>query len=265
MRARFLAKLSTWVLCVLMFLSACSERVTNERYGRFIVATHLTVDKLKWEGSNTRLKYTEVCRDDGTMCFRGDIDLEYGYSRRYQRLLVNSDKVIKLYNTESGEEIKCNFDSLRGRLKTGSSASWSSIAMILGSSRDEDGINRTKVRYDVYNMEKGCRLVKSEEQPVEKAVFGSQNDAGEIAWIYCTTNDCTLAWMSADFLSVKRKNIGCSEQHDLELEWVNGVPEPRNSSVEFGSICLDNDGKLKYPRAQPRKPGPQDGTPDQRF
>jgi hypothetical protein len=254
-------------LCVLILLSACSQQVSYMRFGRFVLATHLTVDTLKWEGSNTRLNFMELCRDDGTMCFRGDDDLSYDYSRRYKRLLVNTKTSLKLFDSENGTEILCDFKSLHGRLGTGVSATWSVTAMSLRSSRDQDGLNYITIRTDTYDMHSGCTLIGSNEAPFEKISYGSQDpDSGELAWLACKANGCSLTWLKSDLLTViQKKEIGCSYGQGLELKWLNGVPEPRNSSNEYTPPCLDSEGKLKYPRAQPRKLELNDDAPDERF
>lgn len=243
-------------------ICACTrESNRHEKFGRFIVTTHLVVDKLKWEGGNSHLDYTEVCRDDGQLCFRGDDDLRYFYSKKHSRLAVSNTQEIRLFDTKAGNLIKCDLSRLNGRLKHAFSAYWSDTSFILYTWRETNDIYDERTEVLTFN-ESGCSAIKSFDSTSEKRQFHSQNtENGEIAWAVCNKTKCTLKWLESDFITSHQKEIGCSENNNLEIVWTNGMPEPRNRDGPKKLYCLNEAGELKYP-FPPDVPFVADNTAD---
>jgi hypothetical protein len=252
-------------LLFVIYMSACSrESNRHERFGRFIVTTHLLVDRLKWEGGNSRLDYTEVCRDDGQLCFRGDDDLRYIYSKNYGRLLVHSTKDIKIFNTVTGDPIKCDLSKMNERLKYGLYGYFSNSSAILYSRvlQNENELEQT----DILSFKsQGCQLEKSFDSTDEIRDLDSQDtESGAVAWSDCNKSNCTFKWLEADFLTAHQKEIGCNENSNLDIIWINGVPEPRNRNGPKNQYCLNEAGELKYPFTPPGSYVPDD-APDARY
>jgi hypothetical protein len=241
-----LASISTLIISLTM----CTEqRVSKEYFGRFTLTTNLTVDKLKWEGGNSRLNYAELCRDDGQLCFRGDDDLDYSYSRKMHRLAVDSSKKIKIYNTESGAEIPCDFSS---QLKYALGRYWSESSLIIFSRPELNNFSHKQA--DTFFVGSGsCRKINSISNAYPRATSGIFQDveSRHLAWFECKENSCTLAWLDADFLTLHSKEIGCKESDELVIYWINGVPEPRGYEWPKDKICLNENGEPKYPFVDP--------------
>jgi len=250
---------------IFIFLSACTtETIRREIFGRFVLTTRLTVDKLKWEGGNSRLNYTELCRDDGQLCFRGDNDLDYIYSRKFARLLVYNSKEIRLFNTDTGDAIKCDLSKLSVRPKFGLYGYWSNSSLILYSHFERSGTRPEQT--DVFSFYSGqCQLEKSFDSTSEKRQFVSQNtESGDIAWAVCNKTGCTLKWLESDFIISHQKEIGCNENNNIVIAWIDGVPEPRTREGYKNLYCLNEYGELKYP-FPPDVPFVADNVADARY
>jgi hypothetical protein len=253
------------VFITLIVVTACTtETIRREIFGRFILTTRLTVDKLKWEGGNSRLNYAELCRDDGKLCFRGDEDLDYVYSKKYARLAAHNTKEIKLFNTDSGDEIKCDLSTLDGRLKFSTYGYWANSALILYSRAERDGHRSRQTDVFSFNLGK-CHLEKSFDSTDERHDFDTQDpEVGGIAWAACNKTNCTLKWLEPDFLTAHQREIGCNENSNLDIIWINGAPEPRNRNGPKNQYCLNEAGELKYPFTPPGFYIPDD-APDARY
>ena len=240
------------IIATLFFLTmiyACtSESIRREKFGRFVISRHLIVDKLKWEGGNTHLDYSELCRDDGQLCFRGESDLGYLYSRRFQRLAVYSELQLRLFNTENGEEITCDLSKLKARLSFAVDGYWSESSLILFSRSEIDDGKITQS--DIFSFRSGrCESVRSVENHFRKKTSERTQDPENsgLAWFECGKTNCTLKWLESDFITSHQKEIGCNENNNLEIVWVNGMPEPRNRNGPKKLYCLNEAGELKYP------------------
>lgn len=244
-------------------ICACtSESNRHEKFGRFIVTTRLLVDKLKWEGGNSHLDYTEVCRDDGQFCFRGDDDLGYLYSRRFKRLAVYSKLQMRIFNTENGEEIICDLSKLKARLIFAVDGYWSESSLILFSRSEADDGKITQS--DVFSFSSGrCESIRSVENYFRKKNSERTQDLENsgLAWFECGKTNCTLKWLESDFITSHQKEIGCNENNNLEIVWINGVPEPWNRNGPKKLHCLNEAGELKYP-FPPDVPFVADNTAD---
>jgi hypothetical protein len=252
-------------LAILTICTSCTtETVRREVFGKFILTTRLTVDKLKWEGGNSQLNYAEICRDDGELCFRGDDDLDYFYSRRHGRLSVNNTKAIKLFNTVNGEPIDCDLHKLEDRLLNAVGGYWSNEALIVFTWKKFDG--KYDEQTDIFSFKKGsCVAIKSFDSTYEKRLYRTQeSESGAISWAACNQTNCTLKWLEPDFLTAHQKEIGCNENSNLDIIWINGTPEPRNRNGPKNQYCLNEAGELKYPFTPPGSYVPDD-APDARY
>jgi hypothetical protein len=251
-------------LTLILLLACTTESVEDEYFGRFILTTRLTVDKLKWEGGNSRLNYTELCRDDGQLCFRGDDDLEYVYSKKYARLLVYNSKEIRLFNTKIGNKIECDLSRISERPKFVLYGYWTNSSLILFGYFGRNGERFQQT--DVFSFNSGkCQLEKSFDSTGEIREFASQDpESGAVAWAICNKTNCTLKWLDSDFLISHQKEIGCNENSNLDIVWIDGVPEPRNRNGPKNSYCLNELGELKYPFTPPHSYVP-DKWPDSRY
>ena len=109
---------------------------------------------------------------------------------------------------------------------------------------------------------RGCTTIKSFDSTSEKRQFRSQDtESGKIAWAVCNKTGCTLKWLESDFITSHQKEIGCNENSNLEISWINGVPEPRNRDGAKKLHCLNEAGELKYP-FPPDVPFVADNTAD---
>jgi hypothetical protein len=236
------------VVLMIMVLTACTEqRISYERFGRFILTTRLTVEKLKWEGGNSHLNYVELCRDDGELCFRGNNDLNYSYSRKYKRLLVHSSDEIKIYDTGNGIEISCDLSSLKERLKYAVGGYWAQSSLIVFSRTE---LNSKSSRATVISFNSGrCQITNTIDDAYQFRTSGRSQDveSRRLAWFECRKDGCKLSWLDADFITLHNKEIGCNEFNQLDIAWNNGVPEPRNFEWPKDQICLNENGELKYP------------------
>lgn len=236
-------------LFFLTTIYACtSESIRNEKFGRFVISRHLIVDKLKWEGGNTRLDFSEMCRDDGQLCFKGERGLRYFYSRRLKRLAVYSELQMRLFNTATGDEIICDLSKLEARLSFGVGGYWSDSSLILFSRSEIDDDKTTQS--DIFYFSSGrCESVRSVENYFRKKTSErTQNPENSgLAWFECGKDDCTLKWLESDFITSHQKEIGCNENNNLEIVWINGMPEPRNRNGPKKLYCLNDAGELKYP------------------
>jgi hypothetical protein len=257
-------KLSLVSLSLILLLACTSETIRREIFGRFVVTTRLTVDDLKWEGGNSRLNYTELCRDDGQLCFRGDDDLDYVYSKKYTRLLVYNSNKIKLFDTKNGNEIECDLSRISETPKFILYGYWSNSSLILFRYFERNDEESQQTYVFSFNSGK-CHLEKSFDSTGEIREFASQDlESGTVAWAICNKINCTLKWLDSDFLTSHQKEIGCNENSNLDILWVNGKPEPRNRNGPKDTYCLNETGQLKYPFA-PDEFGWPDDAPDARY
>jgi hypothetical protein len=232
-------------LIACLLFASCQERsVEKTRYGRFVYEAHTVSSYLTF---STQEK-TVFCRDDGAMCIEGKL-LTVDDSASKWLIAVYDEAHLMFFDSALGIKVACDTDPFPA-FQYSAGGYWIANNYVILSRKSDDFSKNSPARLDLFSIVQGrClrkKLKHQETSDYTYSGFSQPEDGGGLAWIWCAP-ECRLEWMLPDDTELHSEDIGCPKESLLNVEWIDGLPQPRHQ-VNYGDqACLDENGRLKYP------------------